>query len=171
MKKWCLLLALALGCGACRTPGTSTPATPPERAILEALIGHWAGPMWGGRFEAYYAGPHETGSLSYSTLTQEGRIVFHEFEVFRLEGSQLTLQPHPMGQPEVVFTYQPDTSAPGRWVFENPENDFPTRITYDRTQVGRLTIELSDPVRDSDQVEVFALERVTQTPTHSSVQP
>lgn len=171
MKKWCVIVALALGSGACRGIEPLGPVASPQRAFLESLTGHWTGSMWGGRFDAYYAGPHETGSLSYSTLTQEGRIVFHEFEVFRLDGAQLTLQPYPMGQPEVIFTYLPEASSPGRWVFDNPENDFPTRITYDRTQVGALNIQLSDPVRGTEKVETFALQRANPAPVQRPAQP
>ena len=129
---------------------------------MASLAGSWSGPILCGKFEAHYAEPTATGSLSYSTLTCDGEQAFYEFEVFRVEGDEFSVQPHPMGQPEMVFAFVPEASSALRWVFENPANDFPTRITYDRSEADRLTITLTDPHRGSEKVETFALVRSTE---------
>ena len=51
-----------------------------------------------------------------------------------------------------------DTKA-RKVVFDNPENDFPTRITYHRVSKDNLVITLSDPHGKNEKRQKFDLRR------------
>jgi len=100
---------------------------------------------------------------SVGNLVVDERVTFFEFENFAETKAGAvavwTVQPYPMGRPEAVFTQVPEASEPLCWAFDNPENDFPTRITYDVREAGRLRVRLTDPHHGSDQVEDMLFER------------
>ena len=132
------------------------------QSLLSPLEGRWSGPLWGGTFVATYGPASAFGMLSHSELTTDGEVGFYEFERFHPVDGILHMQPYPMGQPEMVFALAEYAMKPGNLVFENTNNDFPTRISYDTTEVGVLTILLTDPHSGSNQVETIRLERVAQ---------
>ena len=45
-------------------------------------------------------------------------------------------------------------------VFENPKNDFPTKLRYERVSKDELVVTLTDPHNKSDKKQVFKLKRV-----------
>lgn len=133
----------------------------PEAVIAELdwLAGNWSGDMWGGRFEAFYSTPEGGRVLSHSRLMKDGAVVFYEFEVFEGRDELVHLQPYPGGKPAGGFTLASHDPATRTAVFENPEKDFPTRITYQRVSDDKLVIDLTDPHGGSDKVERFELSR------------
>lgn len=127
-------------------------------AGLAWLEGDWRGDFGDGVFEAWYSPPGERRLVSHSVLQHDGTVHFREFETFEATpdgGIELTL--FPGVEPAAAFrlTRIERRSA----TFENPENDFPTRIVYERTAADVLRITLSAPHRESDKVEVFELRR------------
>lgn len=155
----CLLVAALHAPGRAEEAGAR--ATPQAQlAGLTWLAGAWSGSMWGGTFETYYSTPEGGRVLSYSQLLKSGKPAFHEFEVFGCEGDELVLRPHPRGRPAAAFTLQTLDPTQRKATFENPKNDFPTRIEYHRATDERLVITLSDPHGTSGKTEVFDLARV-----------
>lgn len=134
---------------------------PPAEVLAELdwLAGSWSGDMWGGRFEAFYSTPAGGKILSHSRLLKGATVAFYEFEVFEARDLVVHLQPYPGGKPAEGFTLQAHDPANREVVFENPDKDFPTRITYQRTSDDALLIVLSDPHGESDKVERFELVR------------
>lgn len=133
----------------------SAPASP--IADLAFLAGDWEGPMWGGVFHAYYCTPEGGRVMSYNTLRKDGRIAYHEFEVFEPDGDKVIFRPFPAGKPADTLTLVECDRKQRKAVCENPQKDFPTRIVYHRVAEDRLVITLSDPHGGSDKTETFDL--------------
>ncbi len=136
------------------------PSGEEQLAQMTWLAGNWQGKMWGGTFSAYYAKPSDGKLLSYSQLRADGTVRFYEFEVFSAEGGKVTVIPHPGGKRAKKFTLTEMGKA--KAVFENPRNDFPTRIVYERVAPDRLVITLTDPHNESDKKEVFDLKAIAK---------
>ena len=66
--------------------------------------------------------------MGMSRTTSEGRTVAYEFLLIRQGSRGLEYVARPSGQAEAVFTAVRVTDREA--VFENPNHDFPTRITY-----------------------------------------
>ena len=123
------------------------------------LAGNWAGDMWGGRFSAYYTTPEGGKIISHSRLTHGEDESFYEFEVFEAHEDVVRLQPFPGGKKASSFVMKSHDPKAKKAVFENPENDYPTRIVYHRAADDSLVVTLSDPFGESDKVEKFDLKR------------
>jgi hypothetical protein len=138
------------------------PAIKPAAVIAQMtwLAGTWQGPAWGGTFVAYYSTPEGGRILSHSKLMKNDAVAFHEFEVFEPREETVFLQPYPGGKPAAGFTLAEASKKERKAVFDNPKNEYPTRITYHRISDERLVITLSDPHRKSGKVETFDLKRV-----------
>ena len=124
------------------------------------IAGDWSGPMWGGTFHAHYASPEGGRLLSESELVKAGRVGHYEFESFRARGEKVELTPFPGGKRAATFTLTEHDREARRATFENPKNDFPSRIVYHRVADDRLVITLSAPHHGSDKEEVFDLQAV-----------
>ena len=164
------LSALLLATTSCHAPSKAEPtkalesaaSTAPEATLLDELdwlAGTWSGDMWGGQFVTHYTTPEGGMIISHSRLLIDGMVSFYEFEVFELQGESVHFQPFPGGDPATGLTLTTHDQAARRAVFENPDKDFPTQITFERVADDQLVITLSDPHGWSGQVEVFELSR------------
>lgn len=136
------------------------PPTPADRlAGMTWLAGAWSGPMWGGTFRTYYSTPEGGRILSHSQLVKDGKVAFHEFELFTVTADAVVLVPHPGGVPAAEFRLAAFDAAAKSATFDSPKNDFPTRIVYHRVADDRLVITLSDPHGASGKLETFDLAR------------
>lgn len=169
-ERVCIALASLLIGGGCATSdraqdaGEHSPGgvSRAERDVagLSWLAGTWSGEMWGGEFVAHYSTPAGGRVLSHSELIQDGNVAFYEFEVFRTRDGGVWLLPHPGGTPAGGFQLRMLDGDAKKAVFENPDKDFPTRVTYHCPAADLLVITLDDPSGASDKVEVFTLSRV-----------
>lgn len=110
---------------------------------LSWLAGSWSGEIRGAgsatRFETHYTLPDGGVILSTSkAFTQEGKLVWFEFERFQARDGVLQVVPHPNGKASVAFTLAGYDPAAKKAVFTNPQHDYPTRITYQRVGEDRL---------------------------------
>lgn len=161
LRKLSLLSLLVALVGSAPVATTGPVPASPERDLagMSWLAGSWSGDMWGGRFHAYYSTPEGGRILSHSELRQGEEVGFHEFEVFSVREEGVHLQPYPQGRPAGGFTLTSCDGKARRAVFENPDKDFPTRITYTRSSETELLIVLDDPHGESGKTERFELER------------
>ena len=72
--------------------------------------------------------------MGLSRTVSGGRTVEHEFLLLRVSPRGIDYVAKPSGQAETVFTAT--KVEPDEVVFENPAHDFPTRITYRKTDSG-----------------------------------
>lgn len=163
----CVASVLCLASGAVHL-AAAQPAAGEDAAQLDAkkavssmgwIEGTWSGEQWGGTFTAHYSAPTDGRILSYSRLYRDGALSYYEFEVFEAVGGAVTMSAFPSGKPAVGLTMSRQDPAAREIVFENPEKDFPTRITYHRTDDETLVITLDDPHGTSGKEEIFSLSR------------
>ncbi len=153
MRSISALLALILAA----VPAGADDAPAAEKiAALSFLAGDWQSADGGWR--AHYVSPDNGVVLSYSEQREGGRVVYYEFERFAVEDGQACFFPYPGGQRAATFRMVELDAAARRAAFENPENDFPTRIVYHRVADDRLVITLSG----GGPEQVFDLKRVSE---------
>ena len=135
-----------------------------EAANLDAMkwiAGTWKGKAWGGTFEAYYSTAEGGRVLGHSRLFKGDRVVFYEFEMFTTtKDGKIRLHPFPGGKKATGLRAPGVVKGENKIVFENPDKDYPTRITYHRVSEDRLVITLDDPHGGSKKTETFDLKRV-----------
>ncbi len=139
------------GVGRAAIDGEASPAS--QLDAMRWLAGTWEGPMGKGVFRAYYSTPDGGKILSYSEMRRGEIVAFHEFERFEVRDGVVHLQPFPGGRP--VASFKLSNLAATKATFENPENDFPSRIVYERIGTDRLVITLT--ASGSDQKQVYDL--------------
>ncbi len=99
----------------------------------------WLSGCWqyaaGARIVTEFWLPPDSGTmLGLSRTVAGGKTVEHEFLLLRIGPRGIEYVAKPSGQAEAVFTAT--KVGPGEAVFENPAHDFPTRITYRKTDSG-----------------------------------
>ena len=136
-----VMLALAASAGA---------ATGGE-AKLDWFAGHWCGERDGTRIEEAWL-PEAGGSLLWMSRTlKDGRAASFEFMRIVSEDGIPQLRVQPGGAAEVAFTR---SAAGDGWIrFDNPANDFPTRIEY-RREGDALHAFIAGPGRDGTDVRI-----------------
>ena len=143
-------------------PPTHLPAYHPGTSDLPWLEGVWRGRVGGRDFEARYTSPDGGLILSMSKYTANGKAVEFEFERFTEKEGTVVLTPYPDGKESpATFRLTDFDQKTRRAVFENPEHDFPTKISYQRVAEDSLTILVSGPRKDGkEKVLRYELRRV-----------
>jgi len=114
------------------TPQGSRPA------VTDAawLAGCWTMTRGSRSVTEHWLPPDGGTMIGVSRTVSGGKTVEYEFLLIRQGPGGLEYVAKPSRQPEAVFTST--RVKPGELVFENPEHDFPTRITYRRQEGGLL---------------------------------
>ncbi|MEJ6789724.1 DUF6265 family protein [Brevundimonas sp. BR2-1] len=106
-------------------PAVTTGATPD----MSWMAGYWLDCSGGREASETWSDPRGGLSVGHAVTMEDGR---PSFEVSRIgptpQGFAYVAQPG--GVPPTVFVLA--QSGPGRAVFANAENDFPTRVIYER---------------------------------------
>ncbi|MEE8104147.1 MAG: DUF6265 family protein [Planctomycetota bacterium] len=155
--KFVLPICLGVFCLTLSLRGEEEQSPKKTLASMTWLAGEWRGNMWGGNFVAYYSTPVGGRILSESELLKDGGVAFYEFESFRAGKNDVIYTPHPGGKRAASFKLA--SHAENKAVFENPKKDFPTRVTFHRTDAATLVITLQDPHGGSDKKQEFVLKR------------
>jgi hypothetical protein len=131
------LLALG-GCQARGKGGTVTLAQDDAGlADLWFMTGRWSTmPNSGNRVEEYWTTASAGTLLGMSRTIESGKTIFFEYVRVERTPDGIFYFASPGGEGQTAFRLV--ESGGGRAVFENPEHDFPTRITYERLEDGRL---------------------------------
>lgn len=106
---------------------------------LSWMTGAWKCSIWGGTFEEYWT-PAAGGTMQgCGRLVVDGKIQFMEFMSLETKGSNITMymllgEPSKGDKKPSPFKL---TSFDGKSaVFENPKNDFPSKIVYVKEAKG-----------------------------------
>jgi hypothetical protein len=113
---------------------------------LTWLAGTWTGEAHGTRMEEHWTLPHGGIILGlHRDVRNEGRAFF---EYLRIESTAegVFYQASPKGKPAVPFEMVEHSST--KAVFENPEHDYPQRITYRRE--GDVLIARIESITDEN---------------------
>lgn len=124
----CLLCLVAL-------PGTAE--APPRLGDLAFLAGCWEGELGEQRVRETFTAVGGRMILATGQVFGPGATTFFEFARIEERDGEIQYVPYPSGRESVPFRLV--SAEPGRAVFENPEHDFPRRITYALDPTGRLT--------------------------------
>lgn len=128
------------------------PAYHPSISDLAWLEGTWRGRVGARDFEARYSGPEGGIILSASKYSTNGRPAGFEFERFQEKDGHVVLTPYPEGKESpATFRLTDFDQKNRRAVFENPQHDFPTKISYHRVADDKLTILVSGPGKDGKE--------------------
>jgi hypothetical protein len=95
---------------------------------LSFMTGSWAMEHNGKRVEEHWTAPRGGMMLAMAVTLSEGKTVFFEFLRVEETHDGIFYQAQPRGQPATPFKLV--TLAKEKAVFENPQHDFPTRVTY-----------------------------------------
>jgi hypothetical protein len=141
-----------------KKPGEATP--PADINQLAWLAGKWRMERSGRVVEEQWMAPAAGVMLGMSRTVAKGRVVEHEFIQIRVgPGGALFFIAQPSGQKEAAFHH---TSLTDREVvFENPNHDFPRKITYTLNADGSMLAAIEGPRADGTVRRVeFAYQRI-----------
>jgi hypothetical protein len=135
----------------------------PATVVIEKLAwlaGSWRMERAGRVVEEQWMAPAAGVMLGMSRTVAKGRVVEHEFIQIRVgPGGDLFFIAQPSGQKEATFQHTALTDS--EVVFENPNHDFPQKITYTRKADGSLLAVIEGPRDDGTVRRVeFAYQRV-----------
>ena len=88
-----------------------------------------------------------------------GRTMFTEQLEIREDSNGIAYRARPQDAPAVVpfkLTKQGDGSV----VFENPEHDFPTKISYERLPDGGMRARVDGPANEKEKPQEFVYRRI-----------
>ena len=152
-----LLLLLLLAAAGCQGSRDSTaPLTLRQEdaglADLWFITGRWSTqPANGARTEEAWTTAEAGTLMGISRTIQGGRTIFYEHMRVERTPDGVYFIANPGGQGETAFRLV--ESGGGRAVFENAENDYPTRITYEELADGRLHAMIEGTQRGRPRTE------------------
>ena len=125
-------------------PTTEQQGEIPQLSRLAFMTGCWNGEAGTGTIiEEHYTTPTENVMLGTTRYVSGGRTVSFELTTIRRDSTGVYLTPYPNGEVSDVFRL---TRIDNRTaVFENPEHDFPKRITYRQAADDSLGARAENP--------------------------
>jgi hypothetical protein len=153
-----LVLPVALFAADPKAPPAATAAVAINQ--LAWLAGHWRMEKAGRVVDEHWMAPAAGVMLGMSRTVSRGKVIEHEFiQIREGPGGALFFIALPSGQKEAAF--QVLSLSATEAVFENPQHDFPRRITYARQPDGSLLASIEGPGKDGQTRRVeFAYKRV-----------
>lgn len=130
MMRFALLAALFFcGCAGNKT----TPATPPLDASLDKLsfmLGSYSHEKSGVTTSETWIAPGGKVMLGLGSTVKNGQTIFFEYLRVESRDDGIYYIPQPKGAPPTLF--KASEILDGKVTFENPQHDFPSRISYER---------------------------------------
>ena len=154
-----LILILLLTSG---MTGIAGEAQGPDTTIadLSWISGSWEIVDGHSRHEEHWTPAARNALLGMARNLSDGRMVF--FEYLRIEAREdgIYYVAQPKGRPGTDFklTHFDGTKA----VFENPQHDFPRRITYQRGNGDRMTARIDGGPGSDKPATTFRFERMSR---------
>jgi hypothetical protein len=137
---------------------SSAPAQPVER--MAWLAGCWQGQSGEPGTIEQWLPPAGGAMLGMSRTIRQGQMAEYEFMQLRqLPDGTLAFVPQPSGRPPTTFRLLRLGEAEA--VFENPEHDFPQRVTYVRPEAARLAASIEGVRNGTSRRIEFAFLRVS----------
>ncbi|MDX1443728.1 MAG: DUF6265 family protein [Gammaproteobacteria bacterium] len=125
-------------------------------AELGFLSGCWRGEIGadGSRIVEQYGDVDGATLLGTLKTIRDDETVFFEFIRIHRDGPAVLLTPYPNGQAETV-SFRLVELEPDKASFDNPEHDFPRRITYRLLPGGELLTRVAGVVGERTIVEEY----------------
>lgn len=127
---WLVLTVALVACGP-KDRQLRLVAEDPRLDALAWLCGSWSGVTEGARVEEHWTVPAGGSMIGMNRTVVGGRTVFYEYLRIEAGDDGIVYLASPRGrQPPTAFALA--TMTEGEVAFENPEHDFPQRVTYRR---------------------------------------
>ena len=124
---------------------------------LQWIAGRWTGSLGRASLEEVWLPPSGGAMLGVSRTVAGPRMLAFEFlRIVQKDGDVFYIA-QPSGRPPTEFKLTLATAS--KAVFENPKNDFPSSITYERTPSGNLTATIEGQQRGQARKQQFQFER------------
>ena len=135
-SRWAAAVVLLLGVAGLVAAQSIKPAVDATLADLSWMTGRWEGDAAGTSMEELWTDPRGGVMLGlHRDVSPAGRAIFEYLRIVEEEGG-IAYMASPMGRPAIRFALV--SAGASRAVFENPEHDFPRRITYWLGKDGKL---------------------------------
>jgi hypothetical protein len=127
---------------------------------LAWLAGHWRMERAGRVVDEQWMAPAAGVMLGMSRTISRGKVIEHEFiQIREGPGGALFFIALPSGQKEAAF--QVVSLGATEAVFENPQHDFPQKISYTLQPHGTLLAAIEGPGKDGQTRRIeFAYKRI-----------
>ncbi|MGE4346448.1 MAG: DUF6265 family protein [Flavobacteriaceae bacterium] len=112
-------------------------------AKAEWLLGNWQHNSSDGLFSEKWNVKNDSTFLGNSSFVIEGKVVFSEEVNLVQRGKDLFYAVKITSEPYEPTEFKLTSSSENKLVFENPENDFPKKITYNRIHNDSIYAEIS----------------------------
>ena len=142
-------------------PTTARQATQPTSSLdrLAWIVGSWAMDAGGTYVEEHWTPARGNTMLATARTTRGGRTVFYEFLRIEQTGQTITYHGAPKGRyPATPFKMIEMSDS--KVVFENPQHDFPVRITYWREGADGMGAKVEG--KDGKGAESWTFKRVAR---------
>lgn len=138
------------------------PATQPAAARLADLAflrGTWRVEQKGMMTEETWTAPAGGTMMGVGRTIRGDRTVFFEFLRIEQRGGDLFYIASPRGQGTTEFKLTSAAPAEGKFVFENPDHDFPRKIAYERQGDDAVRATISGPRNGQEASESWEYRR------------
>lgn len=127
---------------------------------LAWLSGCWAAQNAEEGSIEYWSSPAGGVMLGASKTVKDGKTVAHEFiQIRALDSGKLAYVAKPSGQAEATFTLA--SVSDREFVFENPQHDFPQRISYRLVRPGELLARIEGTHSGKQRTIDYPMRKVT----------
>jgi hypothetical protein len=123
------------------------------------LRGCWQGGSGKRQITEHWMKPSDALMMGIGCTVVDGRAVEYEFLQIRLETDGIYYVAKPSGQREASLKLT--SSSPRELVFENPDHDFPQRITYRLVRNDSLHARIEGRSKGRDRKVDFSMRRVS----------
>lgn len=133
---------------------------------LSWMSGDWSCQIWGGTFEERWS-PVNGGTMQGTgRLVKESNTTMMEFMSIELDKEGhvvMWIVPSKISKPEVKSTpFKLTKGSDVSSVWENPSNDFPSKITYTKKSKEKMECVIEGKIEEKPVREVFAFNRMTK---------
>lgn len=123
-----LPLALVVAMTASGHADEAVPQVSHQLEELSWLVGHWSGPLGDSTMEELWMAPSGGLMLGLNRTVGPDSTAFEYLRIEARDDGSIVYLPAPGGEPAAPFTLT--ELRPAYAAFANPDNDFPTLITY-----------------------------------------
>jgi hypothetical protein len=137
---------------------------PNDIQALSWMKGSWKCEIWGGTFEEHWSDASGGTMIGMGRLNVSGKTRFMEFMSIESTGDGLTMfmvLDAPSKGDKKPVPFRLTSLSKDEAVFENPKNDFPTRIVYRRKDANGMHCRIEGKQQGKDAQEDFNFTRVT----------
>lgn len=140
MKKTAIILVMLLFLASCKKENR---AEYEKLTKAEWLLGNWEHNSSDGFFSEKWKVKNDSTYLGNSSFAIEGKVVFSEEVNLVQREKDLFYVVKITSEPSESTEFKLTSGSENKLVFENPENDFPKKITYNRIHNDSIYAEIS----------------------------